>query len=1753
MTSRYGWLSSLALALLIFSFDAAAQTATTNPEEEYKKLVKVNTEIQPLGENPFGEQVNVFDGSLSFHVVDISVPGTGPTIEIGRTFHADGDAAVRWSDSEFGDWDLYYPRLTTLTSAQDTIIAGPNQIGWLVNSVDRTDRCTNFREPPDQRVGRPGSDPLSSDAWWNQGYTLQIPGVADQDMLNRVATSPAAPTVDGYNYVAVSKGRWHLGCPGPTANGADGETFGGEAFQAVGPNGQKYLLNELLYRPARSFGIIRNLGVMAATRMDDRFGNYVLYNWTNRRLTSIVASDGRTVTIEYGSDGKHIAKINVVTPGDGTRSWTYGYTAVSGGQVLSSVTLPDGSSWTYDLSQLTYDVKSSAPPGHCNDVAEPLDSAQVGTITGPSGIQGRFEAHPTRHARSDVPEACSANTPSGQGSERRPRYTNNLALTSKTFSGAGITTQTWSYSYPLAVASWRANCGADCVRTSVSLLVDPSGNTTRYSFFNSADANEGKPVATEYFSGDTSGTLLRSESFSYADAGQGPWPTTYGGGFNVMANLDRQEREAPQAQRVITQDGDSFTRQALQFDGYARPSLTRRFSSLSEDFTVDEGHSYLDNTDRSIIGLPLQETSQSKGQASSEVVSQNSYDANLVLLSRDRFGQRAMTYGFNDQGQLASFTDPLGHQTTLSNYVLGIPTSITFPDASPGHPGGTVESLTVDGFGEIRSITDQAGATTSYSYDALGRVAQITYPADSTVAWAPRQFTYAFSPDARGMGGNHWVRTVVQGNYSEQTDFDAMLRPVMFGKSELGTGALYVSTRTEYDWKGRKVFESYPVDGAQSRGDISQGVTTVYDALGREISRTQTAEIAGVSTTTAYLQGGVRQVTDPNGNIVTSANQAFDEPSYDKPVLVSTNDGQTAIAQSITRNVFGEPTVISQGGVDRKLYYDPQHRLCRTFDPETMSEMTMYDAAGNAIGSASGQNFDGDGCGYEQVAQDSMVTRSYDGMNRLTSVTYPHGTPSLAFTYDPLGNPATAISTASTTVPGSTGTASWAFGRNSRGMLTTEMLSVGDLTWIIGYDYDANSNLAATHYPDGKVVTYTANGLGQPTAAGVYATGATYTPDGQLKTFNFGNGTPYSAHLNSRNLLGDFAYGVTDAYALTEAVQYDKNANITSVQGILGANQRMQAFAYDGLNRLTEATGVWGSENYGYDTANNIHTVTNSNGTSVFNYDIANRLQSISGPSPHSFEYDEQGNVTQRDGQAIVFDLANRLLSVNGSGDYLYDASGRRVRAATPSGTTYYAYNSEGQLLWQFDPANNIGTDFIYLGKKLVASTNNVVMPNAAPTLTVPASVNEGTGYTVFWTVVTSATSYELQQQPDGGAWTTIATGTSTSLALTQSSAETLHYQVRACNAGGCGPWSTQATTVVTAPPLAPISPSSIVGSLDSGQQSITVSWSASNGATYYNLQAMTGGAWSDAYSGSALSSSVPASADGTYTFQVRACNAVGCSAWLQSTSVVVQHTPGAPASLSVPPSGTGSLAISWPSSTYATSYVLQQSTDNVNYADVWSGPGTSTTYSTGASGVYYFRVRACNGVQCSGYGPVGVSTVTIAPSQPPGISVAATSSNGCFTVNWGGVPGAASYVMQEQVNGSEFATIANDGSGVLNMCGKGNGTYGYRVQACNAGGCGPFSGTASVVVSLVPPIPSVHMTDTVVGKSERYTLIWDPSPGATRYEIYAVQLDKIVFTSTGTSQQVEAGISPYELKYTWRIRACNDQGCSAWSGDIAG
>ena len=108
--------------------------STTTPEDEFKQLIRVNQDIAPLGENPFGENVSLYNGTLSFRQTDVDLAGTGPHLQLSRSFTA-ADASDPFY-RPFVDWRLEVPHIETLVADSDSFF------------VASTDRCSNFRQAP---------------------------------------------------------------------------------------------------------------------------------------------------------------------------------------------------------------------------------------------------------------------------------------------------------------------------------------------------------------------------------------------------------------------------------------------------------------------------------------------------------------------------------------------------------------------------------------------------------------------------------------------------------------------------------------------------------------------------------------------------------------------------------------------------------------------------------------------------------------------------------------------------------------------------------------------------------------------------------------------------------------------------------------------------------------------------------------------------------------------------------------------------------------------------------------------------------------------------------------------------------------------------------------------------------------------------------------------------------------------------------------------------------------------------------------------------------------------------------------------------------------------------------------------------------------------------------------------------------------------------------------------------------------------
>lgn len=879
-----------------------AQSTSATPDQEYQKLIHVNQGIQPLGAHPFGENINPYNGSLSFSVTDVSLRGNGPTITIGRTWQSyewvPGGLGNPQPQFPFGSWDLDIPRIETLVASGGGVANSgiwQTGLGGTTPTEGTTQRCTTFTAPPgiQSTMSEGGWVP---DEWW-YGYNLWVPGQGKQQLMPRTSANSLSPAISGMSFPIVTKNNWMIGC-GVTADD------GGEGFLAIAPDGTRYTFAHLLYRPyypiigaggslppdgthiaTSSQGATSNvvsaqgatpmvgapggIGILArrdalmyVTQIQDRFGNTLTYHYdpTTGYLSSITASDGREVDVTYVSGTPYIQTITAKAANVASRTWTYSYDSTTAFVPdLTRVQLPDGSAWSYQLGSgaenlyfrnsncslnkmpVVGDFSTPTTPGT-------LSGTGTFTMTAPSGLTATFGVALKLSGRSYTPQWCYGEDMGTHPISVYPEWYVQPAITSEVLSGAGMPTRTWTYSYSPANVSWSSDpcaTGGSCATTVYTDVTDPDGSDTRYTYSNRFDAIEGQLLRTDTYSGAAGTTLLRSVANTYANASGGPWPSVYGVDLLYRDNYFQAEQLSPLSQRTITQDGQNYTWLAKSFNAYAQPTDVKRSNDIVGQTPIEETTAYLNDTNLWVLGLPQTVTNVGTG----EVESSNTYNSLDKLTARARFGQILMHYTWNSAGQLASFTDGDNHTTTLGSYVRGIPTTIGYPDDSS-------ESLAVDDLGQITAITDQLGHTTNYSYDAIGRLAKITYPYDSSTdsaSWYPKTFSYSYVTGAeRGLAANHWRRTTTQGAATDTTYFDAELRPVLDDTSD---GSTDISTATGYDWRGLTTFASYPVSGSPALTSITSGAHSAYDALGRLTQTQQDSELGALTTSTAYLSG----------------------------------------------------------------------------------------------------------------------------------------------------------------------------------------------------------------------------------------------------------------------------------------------------------------------------------------------------------------------------------------------------------------------------------------------------------------------------------------------------------------------------------------------------------------------------------------------------------------------------------------------------------------------------------------------------------------------------------------------------------------------------------------------------------------------------------------------------------------------------------------------------------------------------------
>jgi fibronectin type 3 domain-containing protein len=354
------------------------------------------------------------------------------------------------------------------------------------------------------------------------------------------------------------------------------------------------------------------------------------------------------------------------------------------------------------------------------------------------------------------------------------------------------------------------------------------------------------------------------------------------------------------------------------------------------------------------------------------------------------------------------------------------------------------------------------------------------------------------------------------------------------------------------------------------------------------------------------------------------------------------------------------------------------------------------------------------------------------------------------------------------------------------------------------------------------------------------------------------------------------------------------------------------------------------------------------------------------------------------------------------------------------------------------------------------------------------------------WTATTGATGYYVKRATvNGGPYTQIAVPSMNSYINTGLTNGTAYYYVvSAFNSAGESANSSQATATPATPAAPPAAPTGLEATAGNAQVSLT--WTASSGATGYNVKRSTvsGGPYAQVSSRTSANFTDAGLANGTtYYYVVSALNAAGES----PNSSQVSATPAAPATLPSAPAGLAATAgnaevnLTWTASAGATSYHLKRSTTSGGpYTQVAAPTATNDTDTGLTNGTtYYYVVSALNAAGESANSSQ-VSATPAAPATPPSApaGLAATAGNAQVSLTWTASTGATSYhVKRSTTNGGPYTQVAAPAAASDIDSGLTNGTtYYYVVSALNAEGESANSSQASAT----PVAPTADVTVTV-------------------------------------------------------------------------
>jgi len=607
-------------------------------------------------------------------------------------------------------------------------------------------------------------------------------------------------------------------------------------------------------------------------------------------------------------------------------------------------------------------------------------------------------------------------------------------------------------------------------------------------------------------------------------------------------------------------------------------------------------------------------------------------------------------YTYDVNGKVTSIDGPLPGDTdkisfnydTDKGYLLSITQPLIGDTIFADH----------DPFGNPRTVTGPNGNITHYTYDTNGSVLTVQVGNENATQ-------YAYSNSGCPTCGSEIKIdsiTLPEGNTIGYT-YNAM------GQLSAIKDSQNNSINYTYDSEGNKLAEEIK----DSSGTLQKTLSYQYDELNR--LKTITNPDGGYAQYSYDVKGNKSSVRNPNGG---TTNYTYDEMNR---LTVAGQSGGT-INTSYGYNANSNLTSVKDANNNTTTYrYNDKGRVYQVISPDTGTTTYQYEPAGNMTSKTD--------------AKGVTIAYSYDALNRLTMIDFPNDT-DITYTYDTCQNG----KGRRCQMTDASGTTTYKY--SAKGQVVEEsktILGVSGNPYVTGYAYDQDGNITAMTYPSGKVITYTyANdrAVSVLNGAATIAANISYKPFGGMSSIAYANGISGTFHYDNQYRLDTIIAGASGSI-MNNTYGFDSNSNITTITP-------GKAYTYDPLDRLSSASGPWGSLAWNYDGVGNRLSENVSGYTYISG---SNKLNTANGLS---YGYDSNGNITGEGARTYGYNDNQRLVTVSTAGAvYTYNGNGQRVKKSANGTTTVFHYSLTGQIIAESNSSGTMAAEYVYLNGQPLA------------------------------------------------------------------------------------------------------------------------------------------------------------------------------------------------------------------------------------------------------------------------------------------------------------------------------------------------------------------------------------------------------------------------------------------------------------------